>query len=48
MMYRKYDTRGGVEWQIQHEVKPSAAFDARFHPKYCIFHTSEVNVALTD
>ena len=26
VMYRKYSTRGGVEWHIQHEVKPSAVF----------------------
>ena len=40
--------RGGVEWQTQHEAKPSAALDTRRHPKYCIFHTSQVNSALND
>ena len=26
VMYGKYSTRGGVEWQIQHRAKPSAVF----------------------
>ena len=32
----KYSMRGGVEWQIQHEAKPSAVLVTRPHPKYCI------------
>ena len=27
----KYSTRGGVEWQIQHEMKPNAVFATRSH-----------------
>ena len=48
MMYGKYGTRGGVECQIQHKAKPSAAFDMRPHLEYYIFHTLRVNTALTD
>ena len=33
---RKYSTRGGGEWQIQHEAKPSAVFATRPHPSCCI------------
>ena len=33
---------------MQHETKPSAVFDMRPHPKYCVLHTSRVNGALTD
>ena len=47
-MYRKYNTRGGVKWQKQHEAKLSVVFDVRPHPVYCIFHISWVNCALTD
>ena len=47
-MYEKYSTRGGVEWQIQHEAKPSAVFATRPHPECCIFRTSRVNGALTN
>ena len=36
----KYSTSGVVEWQIQHEAKPDAIFDIRFHPKFYIFHKS--------
>ena len=43
-----YSMNGGVEWQIQHEVKLSAAFDMRSNPEYCIFCTSQVNGSLTD
>ena len=32
----KYSTRGGVEWQIQHEAKPSAVFATRPHLECCI------------
>ena len=48
VMYEKYSTRGGVEWQIQHEAKPSAVFATRPHPECCIFRTSRVNGALTN
>ena len=34
----KYSTRGGVEWQIQHEAKPSAVF----------YRTTQVYGAFTD
>ena len=47
VMYGKYSTRGGMEWQIQHKAKPSAVFDTRPHPEYCIFHTSPENRALS-
>ena len=42
---RKYSTRGGVEWQIQHEVKPSAILARDPTPSTVVFHTSEVNGA---
>ena len=48
----KYNTRGGVEWQIQHEAKHeaklSAVFAMRFHPKCCIlsYNTSSYTVHL--
>ena len=42
-MYRKYSTRGGVEWQIQHEVKLSAVFAQDLTPSTVLFHTSRVN-----
>ena len=41
VMYRKYSTRGGVEWQIQHEVKPSAVFDTRPTLSTVFFRASE-------
>ena len=48
VMYRKYSTRGGVEWQIQHEAKPSAVFAQDPTPSTVFFRTSRVNGALTD
>ena len=48
MVYRKYSTRDRIEWQIQHEAKASAVFDTRPHSKYCIFHKSWVDGAVTD
>ena len=45
----KYSTRGGVEWQIQHEAKPSAVFATRPHPECCILsYTTQVYGAFTD
>ena len=46
--YGKYSTRGGVKWQIQHEVKPSAVFARDPTPSTVFFRTSRVNGALTD
>ena len=44
--------RGGVEWQIQHEAKPSAVFARDPTPSTVFFYTSrstsQVNSALTD
>ena len=40
--------RGGVEWQMQHEVKPSAVFARDPTLSVVFFHTSQVNGALTD
>ena len=48
VMYGKYSTRGGVEWQIQHEAKPSAVFARDPTPSTVFFRTSRVNGALTD
>ena len=36
----KYSMRDGVEWQIQHEAKPSAVFATRPHPECCILSYS--------
>ena len=33
----KIQHEGSVEWLIQHEAKPSAAFTTR-HPECCIYH----------
>ena len=46
-MYRKYSTRGGVEWQIQHEVKPSAVFAQDLTPS-TVFFLTQINGALID
>ena len=40
--------RGGVEWQIQHEVKPSAVFATRPHPSAVFYCTIQVYGAFTD
>ena len=45
-MYGKYSAGGGVEWQIQHEVKPSAVFAQDHTPSIVFFRTSYS--ALTD
>ena len=42
-MYRKYSTRGGVEWQIHHEVKLSAVFAQDLTQSTVLFRTSRVN-----
>ena len=49
VMYRKYSMKGGVEWQIQHEAKPSAIL-ARDPTPNTVFSiaTSRVNDTLTD
>ena len=47
-MYDKYSTRGRVEWQIQHEAKPSAVFARDPTPSTVFFCTSQVHGALTD
>ena len=44
----KYSTRGGVEWQIQHEAKPSAVFATRPHPSAVFYRTTQVYGAFTD
>ena len=33
----KYSMKGGVEWQIHPEAKPSVVFAIRPHPECCIF-----------
>ena len=43
VMYREYSMRGGVEWQIQHEIKLSVVFAGGSTPSIVFFHT-----ALTD
>ena len=48
VIYGKYSTRGGVEWQIQHEAKPSAVFARDPTPSTVFFCTSRVNGTLTD
>ena len=41
--------RGGIKWQIQHNVKPSAVFDMRPSTSNTVFFcTSRVNSALID
>ena len=47
VMYGKYSTRGGVEWQIQHEAKPSAVFARDPTPSTVFFRRSRVNSALS-
>ena len=47
-MYEKYNTMGGVEWQIQHKAKPSGVFTQGPTPSTVLFCTSRVNGALTD
>ena len=47
-MYEKHSTGGGVEWQIQHEAKPSAVFAQDLIPSTVFFRTSQVNGASTD
>ena len=44
----KYSTRGGVEWQIQHEAKPSAVFATRSHPSAVFYRTTQVYGAFID
>ena len=44
----KYSMRGGVEWQIQHEAKPSAVFATRPHPSAAFYLTARVYSAFTD
>ena len=39
---------GGVEWQIQHKLKPSAVFTQDPTPSTVFSPTSQVNGALTD
>ena len=45
---QKYSMRGGIEWQIQHETKPSTVFDIQPHSSYYIFLYIRINGALTD
>ena len=47
-MYKKYSTRGGVKWQIQHSASPRAVFAQDPTPSTVFFCTSQVNGALTD
>ena len=42
-MYGKYGMRGGVDWPIQEDIKPSAVFDMRPHLKCYISHTLRIN-----
>ena len=44
----KYSTRGEVEWQIQHEAKPSAVFAMRPHLSAVFYCTTRVYGAFTD
>ena len=37
VMYGKYNIKDGIGWQMQHKAKPSAVFNIRPQPKYCIF-----------
>ena len=48
VMYGKYSTRGGVEWQIQHSAPPHAVFARDPTLNTLFFRTSRVNSALTD
>ena len=45
---RKIQLKGVVEWQIQHEAKPSAVFVTRPHPRAVFYRTTRVCGALTD
>ena len=47
-MYEKYSMRGEVEWQIQHEVKPSAVVAQDPTLSTVLFSTSRLNGALSD
>ena len=46
VMYRKYSTRGGFKWQIQHEMKPTVVFARDSTRSTVFFHTSQVNGVL--
>ena len=48
LIYRKYNRRDGVKWQIQHEAKLSAVFAWDPTQSTVFFCTSWVNNAVTD
>ena len=47
MLYDKYSTQGGVNWQIQHEAKLSAVFATQPHSSCYILSYNTCNGLLT-